>query len=54
MDDEMIEYGITCEVCDSELALTVFGVSDTPAYCPMCGSVTNNWEEYESEEDWDD
>ena len=53
MDEDLKEYGTTCDVCDSELELTAFGVSDLPLYCPMCGEQTE-WEEFDSEEIWAD
>jgi len=49
MDDEIKEYGTVCEVCDTEVELSVFGFSDLPCFCPMCGFGTE-WDELESED----
>lgn len=46
---DLKEYGCTCDVCDSELELTVFTVADLPLFCPMCGEQTE-WEELEDED----
>jgi rRNA maturation endonuclease Nob1 len=44
------EYSGTCDVCYSQLQVSVLDEEETPSFCPMCGSEM----EFEVEEDDND
>jgi ribosomal protein S27E len=30
-------WGITCDICDTETDILVYGEDEKPVFCPMCG-----------------
>lgn len=34
----MEEYNFVCEMCDTEITVTVVDVDEKPNFCPMCGN----------------
>jgi|DEB0MinimDraft_12_1074336.scaffolds.fasta_scaffold127579_2 rubrerythrin len=38
-------YKLECPICDSVLDLYVTDLDEIPAFCPMCGTATQEWEE---------